>query len=54
MSSSTAPAGYTNAQNLRVEAANGTSFAYRDLGSGTVPLVLFQHFRATSTTGIRR
>ena len=45
MSSSTAPAGYTNAQNLRVEAANGTSFAYRDLGSGTVPLVLFQHFR---------
>jgi pimeloyl-ACP methyl ester carboxylesterase len=36
---------YTETENKRVEGANGTSFAYRDLGSGEVPLVLFQHFR---------
>jgi pimeloyl-ACP methyl ester carboxylesterase len=36
---------YTKAENRRVEAANGTTFAYRDLGSGDVPLVLLQHFR---------
>ncbi len=36
---------YTTAENRRVEAANGTSFAYRDLGGGEVPLVLLQHFR---------
>src|SRR5262245_19190135 len=36
---------YTTAENKRVEAANGTSFAYRDLGAGEVPLVLLQHFR---------
>jgi pimeloyl-ACP methyl ester carboxylesterase len=28
-----------------VEAPNGVSFAYRDVGSGEVPLVLLQHFR---------
>jgi pimeloyl-ACP methyl ester carboxylesterase len=28
-----------------VEAPNGTRFAYRDVGSGEVPLVLLQHFR---------
>ena len=32
-------------QNAKVEAANGISFAYRDLGSGDVPVVLLQHFR---------
>ena len=36
---------YTKAQTETVAAANGTSFAYRDLGSGDVPVVAFQHFR---------
>jgi pimeloyl-ACP methyl ester carboxylesterase len=36
---------YTKSENRRVQAANGTTFAYRDLGSGDVPLVLLQHFR---------
>jgi pimeloyl-ACP methyl ester carboxylesterase len=36
---------YTNAQTETVEAANGTSFAYRDVGNGDVPIVAFQHFR---------
>jgi pimeloyl-ACP methyl ester carboxylesterase len=36
---------YTKSENRRVEAANGTTFAYRDVGSGDVPLVLLQHFR---------
>jgi pimeloyl-ACP methyl ester carboxylesterase len=39
----TAP--YAESENRRVEAANGTTFAYRDVGSGDVPLVLLQHFR---------
>jgi pimeloyl-ACP methyl ester carboxylesterase len=29
----------------RVRAANGISYAYRELGEGTPPLVLLQHFR---------
>ena len=37
--------GYTTAPNKRIEAATGTTFAYRETGSGEVPLVLFQHFR---------
>jgi pimeloyl-ACP methyl ester carboxylesterase len=36
---------YIESENRRVEAATGTIFAYRDLGSGEVPLVLLQHFR---------
>lgn len=36
---------YAKSENRRVQAANGTTFAYRDLGSGDVPLVLLQHFR---------
>ena len=36
---------YTTVQTKTVEAANGTSFAYRDLGDGDVPIVAFQHFR---------
>jgi pimeloyl-ACP methyl ester carboxylesterase len=36
---------YTKAQTETVAAANGTSFAYRDLGRGDVPIVAFQHFR---------
>jgi pimeloyl-ACP methyl ester carboxylesterase len=38
-------ASYTTSETRRVDAANGTSFAYRDLGAGDVPVVLFQHFR---------
>jgi pimeloyl-ACP methyl ester carboxylesterase len=38
-------ANYTQAQTETIEAANGTSFAYRDLGKGDVPVVAFQHFR---------
>jgi pimeloyl-ACP methyl ester carboxylesterase len=45
VSSRTPTGSYTNAENRRVEAANGTIFAYRDLGGGDVPLVLLQHFR---------
>jgi pimeloyl-ACP methyl ester carboxylesterase len=45
MSSIAAPDSYMHSENRRVEAANGTTFAYRDLGSGVVPLVLLQHFR---------
>jgi pimeloyl-ACP methyl ester carboxylesterase len=36
---------YTTVQTETVEAANGTSFAYRDLAKGDVPIVAFQHFR---------
>ena len=36
---------YTKVQTETVEAANGTGFAYRDLGEGDVPIVAFQHFR---------
>jgi pimeloyl-ACP methyl ester carboxylesterase len=43
--SATGAASYTTSQTQRVEAVNGTSFAYRDLGSRDVPVVLFQHFR---------
>jgi pimeloyl-ACP methyl ester carboxylesterase len=45
MSSNTAVDSYVNAENRRIEAANGITFAYRDVGSSDVPLVLFQHFR---------
>jgi pimeloyl-ACP methyl ester carboxylesterase len=45
MSSNTAVDSYINAENRRIEAANGITFAYRDVGSSDVPLVLFQHFR---------
>jgi pimeloyl-ACP methyl ester carboxylesterase len=40
--------GSSGLPNLRVRAANGIDYAYRDTGpgaSGSVPLVLFQHFR---------
>jgi len=45
MSATTAVDSYISAENRRVEAANGITFAYRDVGSGEVPLVLFQHVR---------
>ena len=45
--SSTSPAGsdYQQAPNKVVSAANGIDYAYRDVGEGTRPLVLAQHFR---------
>jgi pimeloyl-ACP methyl ester carboxylesterase len=36
---------YIASENKKVDAANGISYAYRDLGNSEVPLVLFQHFR---------
>jgi len=45
MSTTAAVDSYISAENRRIEAANGIRFAYRDVGSGEVPLVLFQHFR---------
>jgi pimeloyl-ACP methyl ester carboxylesterase len=45
MSSTSAADSYINSENRRIEAESGTTFAYRDLGSGDVPLVLLQHFR---------
>jgi pimeloyl-ACP methyl ester carboxylesterase len=45
MSASATAGGYLVADNLKVDAANGISYAYRDIGSSDVPVVLFQHFR---------
>ena len=36
---------YAEAPTKVVGTANGVDFAYRDVGTGTVPLVLLQHFR---------
>ena len=36
---------YADAATKIVDAAGGVSYAYRDVGSGAVPLVLLQHFR---------
>ena len=36
---------YVDASTRRVRAENGIEYAYRDIGHGEVPLVLFQHFR---------
>ena len=36
---------YQAASTKRVEAANGINHAYREVGEGTPPLVLLQHFR---------
>jgi len=44
--SATAPeVGYLACENKKIDAANGTTFVYRDLGGREVPLVLLQHFR---------
>ncbi|HWW89539.1 MAG TPA: alpha/beta hydrolase [Solirubrobacteraceae bacterium] len=48
MSATTAEVTQLTAPNLTVEAANGVSYAYRQLGepsAGAPPLVLLQHFR---------
>jgi pimeloyl-ACP methyl ester carboxylesterase len=39
------PLRYADAPIRRVTAENAIEYAYRDLGEGEVPLVLFQHFR---------
>ena len=36
---------YSGLTNQLVSAGNGIDYAYRDTGSGGVPLVLLQHFR---------
>src|ERR1700733_15083826 len=36
---------YSDLLNRSVKAANGIEYAYRDQGSGEIPLVLLQHFR---------
>jgi pimeloyl-ACP methyl ester carboxylesterase len=36
---------YSELPDKLVSAANGVDYAYREAGGGTVPLVLFQHFR---------
>jgi hypothetical protein len=36
---------YGTAPNGVIHAENGIDYAYREIGSSTVPLVLLQHFR---------
>jgi pimeloyl-ACP methyl ester carboxylesterase len=36
---------YGTAPNLVIRAGNGVDYAYREIGTSTVPLVLLQHFR---------
>jgi pimeloyl-ACP methyl ester carboxylesterase len=36
---------YSTAPNQVIHADNGIDYAYREIGTGTVPLVLLQHFR---------
>jgi pimeloyl-ACP methyl ester carboxylesterase len=37
--------GYAASPNRAIRAANGIDYAYREVGDGTLPLVLLQHFR---------
>jgi pimeloyl-ACP methyl ester carboxylesterase len=39
------PTTYADASTQRVSGGNGVEYAYRDVGTGDVPLVLLQHFR---------
>ena len=36
---------YSELPNKLISAANGVDYAYREVGAGTVPLLLLQHFR---------
>jgi pimeloyl-ACP methyl ester carboxylesterase len=47
MTATTATTGlsYGTAPNQVIRANNGIDYAYREIGTGTVPLVLLQHFR---------
>jgi pimeloyl-ACP methyl ester carboxylesterase len=38
-------AAYAEAPNQSIRASNGIDYAYRDVGEGTIPVVLLQHFR---------
>ena len=38
---------YTEAPTSKVVASSGTIYTYREVGDGSVPIVLFQHFRGT-------
>ena len=42
---SPASVGYEAAPNSTVRASNGIDYAYREVGDGTPPLILLQHFR---------
>ena len=48
------PVGYADVPTQRVAAANAVEYAYRDLGTGDVPLVLMQHFRGKRIFGKRQ
>jgi hypothetical protein len=51
----TVAATYVDAENQMLSASNGVDYAYRATGDvDAAPLVMLQHFRATSTTGIPR
>ena len=45
---------YSTAPNQVIHADNGIVYAYRDLGTGTVPLVLLQHFRGEFAADVKR
>ena len=45
MSANAATPSYALSPNRTVQASDGIEYAYRDLGSGEVPVVLLQHFR---------
>ena len=45
---------YSGLTSQLISAGNGVDYAYRDTGSGGVPLILLQHSAAISTTGIPR
>jgi pimeloyl-ACP methyl ester carboxylesterase len=36
---------FTNAPHQKIRAANGIQYVYRELGEGSIPLILLQHFR---------
>ena len=36
---------YTEASNKKVSSANGIDYTYREVGTGSIPLLLLQHFR---------
>jgi pimeloyl-ACP methyl ester carboxylesterase len=36
---------YSDSPNKTIDAANGVTYVYREIGSGSLPLVLLQHFR---------
>jgi pimeloyl-ACP methyl ester carboxylesterase len=47
---SAATGGYLTSPQMTVSAANGIDYVYREVGEGTPPLVLLQHFRGNLDT----